>query len=86
MMCGCVISKGGLWDSNDMEVKGILKKDGVFFKEIDLSWASVNLFEGNIQVESAGNYELIIYAYNEKSGNTGVDKVNYIIYDWLETK
>lgn len=80
MMCGCVINKGGLWDSGDMEVKGILKKDGEHIKDIDLSLTETNLFEGNIAVDSAGNYELIVYAYNPESGNTGVDKVNYVIF------
>lgn len=28
MMCGCVIDKGGVWDSEEIEVKGILKKTG----------------------------------------------------------
>jgi hypothetical protein len=28
MMCGCVIDKGGVWNSDEIEVKGILKKDG----------------------------------------------------------
>ncbi|UGU14722.1 hypothetical protein LS482_13550 [Sinomicrobium kalidii] len=80
MMCGCVINKGGLWDSGDMEVKGILKKDGEHIKDINLSLTETNLFEGNIAVDSAGNYELIVYAYNPESGNTGVDKVNYVIF------
>lgn len=26
MMCGCVIDKGGVWDSEEIDVKGILKK------------------------------------------------------------
>lgn len=80
MMCGCVINEGGLWNSKNMEVKGILKKDGVFVKNIDLSIIETNLFEGSTVLNSAGNYELIVYAYNPKSGNTGVDKVNYVIY------
>ena len=81
MMCGCVINEGGIWNSKDIEVKGILKKDGEHIKDIDMSLTGINLFEGNINLTSAGNYELIVYAYNAKSGNTGVDKVNYIIYE-----
>lgn len=81
MMCGCTINKGGVWDSDEIEVKGILKKNGESFKVIDMSLTEINLFEGNINLNSAGNYELILYAYNSKSGNTGVDKVNYVIYE-----
>lgn len=79
MMCGCTISDGGLWDANQIEVKGILKKNGVQTKEIELTIHSPNLFEGSIDIDTTGNYELIVYAFHPKTGNTGVDKVNYII-------
>ncbi|QNR85794.1 hypothetical protein H9N25_04875 [Pedobacter riviphilus] len=81
MMCGCVIDKGGVWNADEIEVKGILKKDGKHIKEIKMSLISTNLFEGNYLINAAGNYELILYAYHEKTGNTGVDKVNYVIYE-----
>ncbi|WP_106915893.1 hypothetical protein [Chryseobacterium aurantiacum] len=81
MMCGCVIEKGGVWNSDEIEVKGILKKDGKFIKNIDLSWVSTNLFEGSHIINTAGNYELVLYAYHEKTGNTGVDKVNYVVFE-----
>jgi hypothetical protein len=38
------------------------------------------LFDGNTTMQLPGNYELIVYAYNSKTGNTGVDKVNYVLY------
>ncbi|MEG0926671.1 hypothetical protein [Chryseobacterium sp.] len=81
MMCGCIIEKGGVWNSDEIEVKGILKKDGKFIKNIDLSWVSTNLFEGSHIINTAGNYELVLYAYHEKTGNTGVDKVNYVVFE-----
>jgi hypothetical protein len=80
MMCGCTINKNGLWDSEKMEVKGILKKNGKPFKEVTLSLTSTNLFDGEVTLEAAGNYELVLYAYHPGTGNTGVDKVNYVIY------
>ncbi|WP_074407729.1 MULTISPECIES: hypothetical protein [Aquimarina] len=79
MMCGCTISDGGLWDANLIEVKGILKKDGAKIDEIDLMVNSPNLFEGTINIDTTGSYELVVYAYHPVTGNTGVDKVNYII-------
>lgn len=81
MMCGCVIEKNGVWNSDDIEVKGIFKKDGKYIKDVHFSLISTNLFEGSEMLDSPGNYELILYAYHEKSGNTGVDKVNYVVYD-----
>lgn len=81
MMCGCVIEKGGVWNSDEIEVKGILKKDGKFIKNVDMSLVSTNLFEGSHLIRSVGNYELVLYAYHEKTGNTGVDKVNYVVFE-----
>ncbi|WP_430412569.1 hypothetical protein [Kordia sp.] len=81
MMCGCTINSGGIWDSENMEVTAILKKDGKHLKNVEMSITETNLFEGSIKLTSAGQYEIIIYAYNAKSGNTGVDKVNYVIYE-----
>lgn len=80
MMCGCPLSEGGLWDSEDMEVKALVYRDGELAKEVPMPiTAKVNTFAGRIPVSSPGNYEVIIYAYNPKTGNTGVDKVNFII-------
>lgn len=81
MMCGCVVEKGGVWNSEEMEVRGILKKDGKYLEEVKLSLISTNLFEGDVKLTAAGNYELILYAYHKKSGNTGIDKVNYVVYE-----
>ena len=81
MMCGCPIEEEGLWDSNLMEVKAIFKKDGKTIEELVLTNPSRNLFEGNFKVEETGAYELTVYAYNAKTGNTGVERINYVITD-----
>lgn len=80
MMCGCTINKDGLWDSEKIEVKGILKRNGTFLKEVPLNWVATNWFDGNTRLQLPGNYELIVNAYDSKTGNTGVDKVNYVLY------
>lgn len=79
MMCGCPIEEGGLWDSKMMEVTAFLKKDGNLIKELPLKNPSRNLFEGNVAISEAGTYELTVTAYNATTGNTGVEKVNYVI-------
>src|SRR5690606_7183007 len=78
MMCGCVIDRDGLWDSEDMEVRGLLKVDGERRADIPLSLISPNLFEGRIPVKSTGNYEITVYAYDARTGNTGVSTVNFV--------
>ncbi len=79
MMCGCPISDGGIWDATQMQVKAIIKKDGVKVSEQDLKISSTSLFEAKYEVSSPGLYEVIVYAYSLKNENTGVDKLNYII-------
>jgi hypothetical protein len=80
MMCGCIITKGGVWNADDMEVKVLVKKDGKFLQEIVLRYAEANLFQTNIAIPEKGNYECTVYAFDERSGNTGVDKVNFVVY------
>lgn len=79
MMCGCTISDGGIWDANKYEVRGILRQGGKDLDEINMKLVSPNLFEGEVEVSAAGTYELVVYAYHAASGNTGVDKVNYVV-------
>ena len=50
MMCGCTINKDGIWDSEDMEVKAMVKKNGEYVESIDLSWIETNLFKGDMNI------------------------------------
>jgi len=80
MMCGCPISKGGIWNSDDITINAIAKKEGLKVGEFPLYITDRNnIFEGNFKVNGKGNYELTIYAYDPKTGNTGVDKINYVV-------
>lgn len=79
MMCGCPIEKDGIWDSNLMEVKAIIQKDGKSFGEITLNNSSQNTFTGQLKITESGYYQITVYAYNSKTGNTGVDKINYVV-------
>ncbi|MCX2481468.1 hypothetical protein OQY15_20380 [Pedobacter sp. MC2016-15] len=80
MMCGCTITKGGIWDADGIEVKAIVKKEGLRITEVPMKISPVaNIFEGNLKMETKGNYELTIYAYDARTGNTGLDKINFVI-------
>lgn len=80
MMCGCIIQKGGLWNGDKMEVKAIVKKNGQFLKEETMSCVADNLFEGKLQITEKGEYQVTVYAFDDRSGNTGVDIVNFVVY------
>lgn len=79
MMCGCTISSGGLWDANKIEVKAMINVNGKPWKEIELKSQQANLVEADVQLTQTGTYEIIVYAYDAKTGNTGVDKVNVVV-------
>lgn len=80
MMCGCTITKGGVWNAEDIELKAIVSKEGARITELPLRITSQNnIFEGNFKVSEKGNYEFVIYAFDQKTGNTGVDKINFVL-------
>ncbi|APG61342.1 hypothetical protein LPB144_01420 [Christiangramia salexigens] len=79
MMCGCPITKGGLWDANQYEVKALITGENGQSKEIKMEQKEkVSTFFAKAQLES-GLYEVLIYAFDPVTGNTGVDKTNIII-------
>lgn len=80
MLCGCPISKGGVWNADDIEIKAILKKEGKAVGEFPLSKLPANnLYDGKLKITSKGNYELLVYAYDPKTNNTGPDRINFVI-------
>ncbi len=80
MMCGCTISAGGLWDGNIFDVQAIVKKNGEYMTRVPLKIGDQsNTFEGNLKITENGNYEIIVTAFDGRTGNTGVDKVNIVV-------
>ena len=78
MMCGCPVEEGGLWDASGFEIKAVVEAEG-FFKEVELSQTEKSsTFSGNIALNK-GNYTITVYAFDPKTGNSGLDKTNIII-------
>ncbi|MCM8568262.1 hypothetical protein NE848_02665 [Gramella jeungdoensis] len=79
MMCGCPIAKDGIWDASQYEVKALITSDKGETSEIKLNQADkVSTFSAKTNLDK-GLYEILIYAYDPVTGNTGVDKTNIII-------
>ena len=69
------MTPGGLWDSSQYEIKALVKYNGKIIKDIKLSYSgSPSVFQGEADVSQGGSYEVIVYAFDPLSGNTGVDK------------
>lgn len=79
MMCGCTVSDGGLWDSSGYEIRALIKHNSEIVDSVPLSFTgTANTFEGSYEVPEPGVYEVIVYAYDNKTGNTGVDRTTVI--------
>ena len=80
MMCGCPIEPGGLWDANQFEVSALVERNGEAAGTAKLSYAgTTSAFAGTLTVDKPGTYVATIYAYDPKSGNTGLDRTTFIV-------
>jgi hypothetical protein len=91
MMCGCPIGKGHRpWDPGQFDVKAVIKQGGTSSVELPLKYdehapyAAPSQFVNHWQVpkNETGQpqiYEIIVSAFQQKTGNTGLDRVTMII-------
>ncbi|MGY5850617.1 hypothetical protein [Salegentibacter sp. F14] len=79
MMCGCPVTQGGTWDASGYEIKALISSQGEEQKEINLNPTDKeSTFSHTLKLEK-GEYEITVYAYDPKTGNTGLDKVNILV-------
>lgn len=80
MMCGCPTSDGGLWDSAQFETQALVYKEGELLGKVPLSYSGdTSLFKGVWTPQSPGTYEIMVYAYDPRTGNTGLDKTSVVV-------
>lgn len=80
LMCGCPVTPGGMWDASRYEVEALVYKEGKLLQRVPLQVKGKDsTFEGSFLPQAAGNHEIIITAYDPTSGNTGADKINFIV-------
>lgn len=80
LMCGCPVTPGGLWDADRLEVAALVRRNGVPAGEVPLRYAGeASQFAGEIEVDRAGAYEAVVYAFDPANGNTGVDRVTFSV-------
>ncbi|GAA5521129.1 hypothetical protein LQ318_05250 [Aliifodinibius salicampi] len=79
MMCGCPIEPGGLWDSDEMEFVAVIEKGGEEVERKRMEFAGKqNTFEASFAPEENGPYQILVYGYDPRTGNTGVDRTTFI--------
>lgn len=80
MMCGCPTSDGGLWDSSDYAMEATIKRNGNSVESVPLMFTGqTSTFSAEYEAEQTGVYEIIVQAFDSKTGNAGVDKTTVII-------
>lgn len=80
MMCGCPIEPGGIWDASRYEVGALIKRNGVSAGQVSMKYAgATSQFAGTLTVGKPGTYEAVVYAYDPSNGNTGLDKVTFVV-------
>ena len=66
------MTPGGLWDSSKYEIKALVKHKGKVTDTVDMEFAGPSTFQGMASVSEKGTYEIMVYAYDSQTGNTGV--------------
>jgi hypothetical protein len=79
MIWGCHLTPGGLWDSSKYEIRALVKYEGKIIDTIEMAFAGPSAFQGEAVVKKKGEYEIIVYAFDPQTGNTGVDKVKVTV-------
>jgi hypothetical protein len=80
MMCGCPIEPKGLWDADGYQVRALVRRNGQSAGEVPLAYAgTTSNFAGNLRVDQPGTYEVVVYAYDPKDGNTGLDRTLFTV-------
>jgi hypothetical protein len=80
MMCGCPLTPGGLWDANGIEVSALIERDGKADQTLRLAPQELmNSFATAFSPKAPGNYQLTVYAYDPRTGNTGVDQTRFVV-------
>ena len=75
LLCGCPITKDGLWQADNYEAKAIIMRDDKSIDEVTLSFTGpAGMFSGKTTITEPGHYKAVVYLYDAKTGNVGVDR------------
>jgi hypothetical protein len=78
LLCGCPITKDGLWKPDNYEAKAILMQDEEKVGEIPLSFTGpMGMFSGKTEIDKSGHYKAIVYLVDQTTGNVGVDRTMF---------
>ena len=80
LLCGCPITKDGHWQADNYEAKAILMRDEETIDEVTLDFTGpAGMFSGKTTITEPGHYKAVVYLYDAKTGNVGVDRAMFEI-------
>lgn len=80
MLCGCPIYPDGPWDPSNYEATAILMQNEAKVGEVKLDFTGpVGIFSGKTTITEPGYYKAIVYLFDKKTGNVGVDRTMFEI-------
>lgn len=79
MMCGCPTSPDGLWDSSQMEFTAVIKKGDTEVARKQMTFTGkTSTFKTEFTPKEGGTYEITVYGYDSRTGNTGLDRTTVV--------
>ena len=80
MICGCPTSPGGTWDADEIEVMAEITRDGVKIGSEPMTYAGqASRYRVDIPSSEKGIYEILVTAFDPRTGNSGVDRSSFIV-------
>ncbi|MBC6497758.1 MAG: hypothetical protein GDA54_05505 [Alphaproteobacteria bacterium GM7ARS4] len=81
MMCGCPLTPDGLWRADDFVVEAVLSDsdDKVIARQRLRTHDIPSRFSTQFDISTKGWYQLMVYAYQASTGNTGLDRTSFAI-------
>lgn len=74
MMCGCPTRPDGLWDSSKFKMRAVIKQRGEVIHKKPLTFSGkTNIYNGSFKIKSPGNYQVMVYAFDPRTENNGID-------------
>lgn len=80
MLCGCPTSPGGTWDADEIEIDVRVLLNGKAISVPPMQYADKQShYTTNIKTSGPGAYEVIVTAYDPRTGNTGLDRTSFVV-------
>lgn len=79
MMCGCPTSPDGLWDSSKMEFTAVVTRGETEVVRKTMTFAGQSsTYETSFRPEESGVYQITVYGFDPRTGNTSLDRTTVI--------